>query len=208
LYGFKDSLLSVLRYPVRVVPRFAYLKDDPQTKILWASRLDRRKRPDILQKIAASLPDCIFHGYGDSLLDRSRATAQLHAALGNMQNVTMFGRYSNFDAIPTDNYALFFYTSQWDGLPNVVLDALANGLAVLAPDVGGLRDVIPADSGFLIDRFDDVDAYVEAIRTVTAHPQMIFAERDKRLKLLSEHYSPEAFIAGLAKMPLYTLTEA
>jgi glycosyltransferase involved in cell wall biosynthesis len=208
LHGLRDSLFSVLRYPVRAVQRFAYFEDDRQPKILWASRFDRQKRPDILQKIAESLPDCIFHVYGDSLLDRSSETAQTYEALRKMKNVTMFGSYSGFDAIPTDNYALFLYTSQWDGMPNVVLEALASGLAVLAPDVGGIREVIPSDSGFLIGRFDDVQAYVEAIRRVTANPQLIFAERDKRLKLLREQYSPEAFMASLADMPLYTLTEA
>jgi glycosyltransferase involved in cell wall biosynthesis len=208
LYGLRDSLFSVLRYPVRVVPRFAYFEDDRQPKILWASRFDRQKRPDILQKIAESLPDCIFHVYGDSLLDRSSETAQTYEALRKMKNVTMFGSYSDFDAIPTDNYALFLYTSQSDGMPNVVLEALASGLAVLAPDVGGIREVIPSDSGFLIGQFDDVQAHVEAIRRIIANPQLIFAERDKRLKLLREQYSPEAFMASLADMPLYTLTEA
>jgi glycosyltransferase involved in cell wall biosynthesis len=208
LHGLRDSLFSVLRYPVRVVPRFAYIEDDRQPKILWASRLDREKRPDILQKIAESLPDCIFHVYGDSLLERSSETAQTYEVLRKMKNVTMFGSFSGFDAIPTDNYALFLYTSQWDGMPNIVLEALAAGLAVLAPDVGGIGEVIPSDSGFLIGQFDDVQTYVEAIRRVTANPQMIFAERDKRLKLLREQYSPEAFIASLAGMPLYTLTEA
>jgi len=208
LYGLRDGLFSVLRYPVSVVPRFAYIEDEPRPKILWAGRLDRQKRPDILQKIGESLPDFSFHVYGDSLLDRSSETAQTYEALRKMQNVTMSGSFSGFDVIPADNYALFLYTSQWDGMPNVVLEALASGLAVLAPDVGGISEVIPSDSGFLIDRFDDVQAYVEAIRRVTANPQLIFAERDKRLKLLREHYSPEAFIASLAEMPSYTLTEA
>jgi len=207
MYGFQDSLFSVLRYPVRVAPRFAYLEGDRRPKVLWASRFDGVKRPDVLQKIAASLPDYTFHVYGESLLDRSRETAQLYETLGRMQNVTLFGSYSGFDAIPTDNYVLFLYTSQRDGMPNVVLEALASGLAVLAPDIGGIHEVILPDSGFLIGRCDDVPAYVEAIRRVTANPQLIFAERDKRLKFLSEQYSPPAFLASLARMPLYTLSE-
>jgi glycosyltransferase involved in cell wall biosynthesis len=124
-----------------------------------------------------------------------------------MKNVTLFGSYTGFDAIPTDNYALFLYTSQSGGMPLVLLEALASGLAVLAPDVGGIREVIPADSGFLIGRCDDVQAYVEAIRRVIANPQLIFAECDKRQKLLRELYSPQAFTASLGGMPFYTLTE-
>jgi glycosyltransferase involved in cell wall biosynthesis len=57
LFGLRDSLFSVLRSPVRVMPRFAYCEDDRQPKILWAGRFAREKRLDIIQKIAASLPD-------------------------------------------------------------------------------------------------------------------------------------------------------
>jgi glycosyltransferase involved in cell wall biosynthesis len=202
-HGFDSSRFFVMQYPIRVSTRFAYQPDGGPQKILWAGRVDRQKRPDILTKIAQSLPDCTFHVYGTALLDTSRQIAETYAALSQLPNVILFGAYDGFDSIPADNYALCLYTTQWDGKPNVVLEALAAGLPVVAPDVGGIGEVIRSDSGFLVTQFDDVGAYVETIRRLLANPELIFAERTKRLQFLGEKHSPEAFAASLARITEY-----
>jgi len=206
LYGIRADLVSVMRYPVRVAPRFSYVSDN-RPKILWAGRLDRQKRPDILCKIAKCLPTCVFHVYGGSVLDAPEFSRRVRDELSELKNVVLFGSYDGFDAIPVANYALFLYTTQWDGMPNVILEALGSGLAVLAPNVGGISEVIPPDSSFLVPHFDDIETYVDAIRRLLANPQLILEERDKRLRLMSEKYSPEQFAASLANLASYALTE-
>ena len=141
------------------------------------------------------------------MLDSPEFTRRVRADLSELKNVILFGGYDGFDAIPTANYALFLFTTQWEGMPNVILEALASGLAVLAPDVGGIGEVIPANSGLLIPRFDDVQAYVDTIGQLLANPQLILEEREKRLRVLSEKYSPEQFAASLASLPSYSLAE-
>ncbi len=203
MYGIRADLFSVMRYPVSVAPRFKYTVDG-RPKILWASRLDRQKRPDILQKIAESLPECMFHVYGASPPDTSREIAKTCDALRRMNNVTMFGGYDGFDAIPTANYALFLYTTQWDGMPNVILEAMAKGLAVLAPDVGGIGEVITPKSEFLIPRLDDVKGYFDEILHLTANHQLLIEERDRGLRYVREQHSFESFTVSLAKLSSYT----
>lgn len=203
MYGIRADLFVVMAYPVSVAPRFKYTADR-RPKILWASRLDRQKRPDILQKIAQSVPECMFHVYGSGPSDRGADTRKTCDALRKLSNVVMFGAYDGFDAIPTDNYAVFLYTAQWDGMPNVILEGLASGLAVLAPNVGGISEVIPPNSGFLVPQFDNIQAYVEAVRRMTANPRLILEERDRALRLLREKYSSDAFAASLARLPSYT----
>lgn len=204
LYGISPSLFSVMRYPVRAMPRFTYVSDD-RPHILWAGRMDRQKRPDILKEIAESLPECVFHVYGSRLLDASREAGRLHDELRELKNVILCGRYESFDLIPTANYVLFLYTTQWDGMPNVVLEALASGLAVLAPDIGGIAEVIPPDSGFLIPRFDDIKAYIDAIQRFICNPRLISEERDKRIRFLQDKYSHEQFVGSLAILSSYAL---
>lgn len=42
-------------------------------------------------------------------------------------------------------------SSAWEGLPNVVMEALASGLPVVATDVGGVRDLVePGRSGWIV----------------------------------------------------------
>lgn len=47
---------------------------------------------------------------------------------------------------------IFVLTSHWEGLPIVVLEAMANGMAVIASDVGGTKEAVNGGCGFLVKR--------------------------------------------------------
>lgn len=64
---------------------------------------------------------------------------------------------------------LLVLTSDWEGTPNVVLEAMASGLPVVATDVGGVADVVPADAGRLVPR-DDEPALADAILDLVGDP--------------------------------------
>jgi hypothetical protein len=84
---------------------------------------------------------------------------------------------------------------------------MSSGLAVLAPNVGGIGEVIPPESGFLIPRSDDISGYVNAIKRIAQNPQLVVDERDRAMRLLREKYSWEAFETTLARLPRYILTK-
>ncbi len=203
MYGIAEDLFFVVHYPVCSVPRFEYCPE-AHPKILWAGRAVKQKRPDILKQIAERLPEHVFHVYGSGPLDQAAEVSESWQELARLENVSMPGGYDGFDSLPTENYALFLYTSQWDGMPNVVLEAAAAGLPVLAPDVGGIGELIPAESGFLVSRFDDVDAYVTSIRGATAEPHILAKHRATMLREVSEKHSYSGFISALGKLPMYT----
>ena len=78
------------------------------------------------------------------------------------------GPFDGFESIPVEEYDAFIYTSAFDGLPNVILEALGAGLPVIAPDVGGISEaVMTGETGFLVpDEGDDqklVNHYVAAV---------------------------------------------
>lgn len=206
LYGFDSDVFAVLRFPVRIAPRFSY-QPLPRPRILWAGRIDRQKRPDILLSIAQSMPECDFHVYGSRLLGDMSESLSVEHALRKLPNVKMMGEYDGFDSIPSDNYACLLYTTQWDGMPNVPLEALAAGLPVLAPDVGGIAEVITPESGFLVAHYDNPSEYVEKIREILNDPERITRERDRALDLLRERYSHETFSASLGCVESYTQPE-
>jgi glycosyltransferase involved in cell wall biosynthesis len=139
----------------------------PGQRLLWASRVSAQKRPELVAAIAAALrrvyPDMVLEVYGQI------EEAYKKHALFDVPGVKYRGSFDGFDSLPIDNFDAFIYTSYFDGLPNVVLEALGAGLPVIAPDVGGIAEaVVDGDTGFLVpDLVDDealIAAYVEAVR--------------------------------------------
>ena len=55
-------------------------------------------------------------------------------------------------------------TSRWEGLPNVVIEAMATGAAVVATDVGGCRELVGTDEAGQLVGVGDVDAVARALR--------------------------------------------
>jgi glycosyltransferase involved in cell wall biosynthesis len=130
-------------------------------RILWAGRMDKQKRPDLIAPIAARLarlrPDAEIHVYGGALLDDFDPVS-----LGECTNVRVRGPFSCFDEIAQQGFACFLYTSLFDGLPNVLLEAIAAGLPVVAPDVGGVSELIDdGRTGCLLAADPDTDALAD-----------------------------------------------
>ena len=136
-------------------------------RLLWASRVSAQKRPELVAAIAAALlreyPGLVIETYGH--LEENYT----NQAIFNVTGVEYRGSFDGFDGLPLENFDAFIYTSYFDGLPNIVLEALGAGLPVIAPDVGGIAEaVIDGHTGFLVpDLVDDealIAAYVDAVR--------------------------------------------
>jgi glycosyltransferase involved in cell wall biosynthesis len=139
----------------------------PGKRLLWASRVSASKRPELVGRIAAALrreyPETVIEVYGQI---EENYQQQL---LFDVPGVTYRGSFDGFDSLPVDHFDAFLYTSAFDGLPNIVLEALAAGLPVIAPDVGGIGEaVIDGETGFLVPDIVDesalIGAYVDAVR--------------------------------------------
>jgi glycosyltransferase involved in cell wall biosynthesis len=69
---------------------------------------------------------------------------------------------------------IFALTSRYEGLPNSLLEGMATGLACVATDVAGSRDVLSEGGGLLVP-LEDGDALVGALETLAGNP----AERER-----------------------------
>jgi len=141
----------------------------PAFRILWASRICSEKRPELLPRIVREarhvIPQLAFFTAGivselDDLVREFIAT----------EGLKYLGPFGNFESLKPESFDAFLYTGAYDGLPNVVLEAMGHSLPVIAPDVGGVRESVSSGkTGWLIpsavDGGDDalVAAYVDAI---------------------------------------------
>jgi len=171
-------------------------------RILWAGRLDRQKRPDIalqVAKAALTLP-VEFHFYGQRCLDNFISISEFK----RHSNVTYHGGFDGIEALETERFDVLLSTSQWEGLPNMLLDALVEELPVIAANVGGVCEVIQHEvTGLLVSPFDSVDGYVSAIKWMLSdRNRMLLLARNGRVLVQNQH-SHEQFINTLKKIPNY-----
>lgn len=170
--------------------------------VLWAGRIDRQKRPDVLILVAAAcrhLP-VTFHVYGSSVMDGGDYTGQLR----RLANVVFHGPFDGLTTVNATAFDLFLNTSEWDGLPNTLLEAVAMGLPVISSDVGGVGELIrDQDTGYLVTPFDNVGAYVSCLQAAMDNRAALAEVSRRALLLIRQRHSPEQFRETLQSVPGY-----
>jgi len=200
IYGFPEKLFRTIYAPTPETRRRRSLSSGNSGKVLWAGRLDRQKRPDLLRAIAQALPQLEFHVYGSPLLDSHDRDLR---ELRKCRNVLLHGVFDGFSSLPTQDFDLLLYTSQWDGLPNVLLAAAACGLPVVASSVGGVPELINRETGYLIEPYDDVPKFVAAILQLMSRPEEAAMKAERARSLVSERHSWEHFLKSVAALEFY-----
>ncbi len=160
---------------------------DRRPQVFWSGRFDRQKRPDLLARIAERLPDVDFHVWGKALLD-SFDTAALSAP-----NIKLKGTYETFRTLPLGGCDAWLYTSEWDGVPHLLLEVAMTGIPLVGSVVGGTAEVLRDDMSWPVEDVDDVEAYVRALREILARP----AEARDRAARLRAHMAETRDGAGL-----------
>jgi glycosyltransferase involved in cell wall biosynthesis len=135
---------------------------DPLT-VVTAGRLVSQKNPllfvEAAARIRAALPEVRFVMLGDGPL-RPAVEAQIER-LDMKGAIELAGERRDVETVFA-RADLFWLTSSWEGLPNVVLEAMACGLPVIATDVGGTNELFEhGQEGFLArpGRIDDFVTY-------------------------------------------------
>jgi glycosyltransferase involved in cell wall biosynthesis len=172
-------------------------------KILWASRLTQSKRPDLFAEIARRVPHVEFVAYGSSDADLSGDSARFLELLEATSNITLGGEFSDFESLDLRDIAGFLYTSDSDGIPWVLLEATAAGLPIVASRVGGIGEFLSDDSAWLVDQFNDVEAYAAAIEELLSDSDLACEKiANARLTLMIQH-SEQSLATQLQRLPKY-----
>jgi len=135
--------------------------------VTYVGRLDRQKRVDWLLTAASRfLPDLPDH---DLLLvgrgpDRDWLE-RIAADLSIRDRVHFAGWREDVPAILKAS-DLLVLPSAWEGMPNVVLEAMACGIPIVATDVEGVREIIGPLADIQVVSPDDIEAFAGCVFTL------------------------------------------
>lgn len=166
-------------------------------QLLWAGRLDAEKRVDLFLDIVRHCAFADFHVFGHQVLGND-------AALPQLPNLHVKGPFrSPQEWTAHQSYDAFVFTSHWEGLPNVVVEAGALGIPVIAPTVGGVGELVSDDTGYPLPERPSVADYETALRAVQNHPDAA-RQRGRRLrqKVQTQH-SWAGFVDAVGALPHY-----
>ncbi len=148
---------------VLAVPEAVTAAPPPQgARVLWAGRIDTEKRPDLLLEIARASPDLAYEVWGVPLLSDDDVMEGILA----QPNIVYRGTFNGFASIDKSKVGCLLYTSAWDGTPNLLLEAMACGLACVCTAVGGVPDLMADGRGLLLSPDAPAEAYVDALRAL------------------------------------------
>lgn len=160
--------LTVFETPISHVPEPVGMPVQSQSRrsqIFWAGRFDRQKRIDVTYEIARRMPEADFHLWGEPVLDRE------FKRLNKPDNVYLKGVYQNFYDLPLDDCDVWLYTSEWDGVPNMLIEVASVGLPLVGSLAGGTEEVLVNGLSKPIANIEDADAYVAALRQTIEKPR-------------------------------------
>ena len=186
--GLEDRLV-VIHNPIpapRNLPRRS--AKTRRKRIAWIGRLDEPKNPGLMIETLAMLPDLelVMAGEGRLRADLERSAN----ALGLDARVQFLGFVPNAYAVLAEA-DLLVLTSDREGLPGVLVEAMHAGIGVVATDCGtGVRDIIQAPEHGLVCAKGNLEALAAAINEALSRT---FAPDHQRKR--AEAFDP-AVIAG------------
>ncbi len=133
--------------------------------VVAIGRVVRQKNPELFVQAARSLlgefPEIRFRWIGSG--DMAERVTSAIASDGLSDRIRFEGERRDVENV-LEEADLFWLTSEWEGLPNVVMEAMASGLPVVATDVGGTSELfVDGREGALVAA-GDADAIVENSR--------------------------------------------
>lgn len=217
-YGFDDTArarTAVLYQPCRLEPqvgeewpgvsRLAVRRQNLQgapapagrAQILWAGRLDAEKQVDLFLDVVRRCTFADFRVFGQVVLDDA-------AALPQLPNLSYEGPFSSpLEWMARYDFDAFLFTSRWEGMPNVLVEAGAMGIPIIAPTVGGVQELVSEETGYPLPERPTVDDYERAIRQLIGDPLDAVTRAEHMLARVQTRHSWAGFVGALAQVPGY-----
>lgn len=176
---------------------------EPVTTLLAAGRLVEQKRMDRFLRVVNELRrqtrlpvKALIVGEGPL---QSRLQKQA-AEMGLLPDVLEFrGGVAEMASVYREADVLVL-TSDWEGTPNVMLEAMACGLPVVATRVGGVADIIRSGETGRLVATDDEPAMTRALLELVAEPRLRARLGTNARVYVQSNHSPQRLPLRLAEI--------
>lgn len=193
--------LGDLRLTPRTTARQTMGVCDQNIVIGFIGRLVSQKAPHVLLNAFAlaheKQPQCRLAIVGAGPLDRPMR--DLAAELKISDKVIWLGERDARTVLA--GFDLFALSSRKEGLPYVVLEAMATGLPVVATESSGVEILIKTGSNGVVVPRDDVQAFGNALATIATDPNLMMAMATAS-KIRSQAFTIDAMVD--ATLALYS----
>ena len=78
--------------------------------------------------------------------------------------------------------------SHSEGMPNVILEAMASGLSVIATDVGATSKLVSSENGWLIKPFSIMEIFHAMLEAMASSEEAINGKKKTSLKMIKENF--------------------
>ncbi len=194
-YGFVSEKVIVQYQPNNyTIQKPTTKKDNKRLNVLWAGRICYQKNPELLIKVADACDTEInIDVYGKFEEKYSRN-------LFNEHRVNYVSTFNGLKSIDVSKYNCFLLTSRIEGLPNILIEATAEGLPIVASNVGGVSDLIKdKETGILIDNPLEAEEYVKALEFAKNNQKVMKKYCENAQKLLAEQHSWDTYLKTIKK---------
>ena len=173
--GVENDLLN------RPFNQSIYYKKDGRMPVVFIGRLSDPKKPEQLLQAIARIPKDVLDkinvyiiGEGekrvvlDSFIRLNKLEDRVHI-LGQLNRSDIFDFLSSCVKDKNFNGGIFTLLSQHEGLPRAILEGMTFGFAILASNVGGVKEEVDSKVGVLIPG-DNLPYLVKSLTFLISNP--------------------------------------
>ncbi len=204
IYGFSSELrkkMHTVYVPAAEgVKSTDFTDHEKRDTVLWVGRLSLQKRPDILVEIAKILPEQQFDVYGPP----GNSDSSSDIVEGKISNITYRGVYNSLEEIDYTKYSSFLNTSEWDGLPTVIIQMMAIGLPIVTSMVCGIPELVNEDNGWPVYSFDDPAEYAKSLRKVNIQKKLVLEKQKLASSDVLVIHSRRSFYERLERLEAFS----
>lgn len=177
-------------------------QDKPNRRLLWASRISKQKRPELLPQLARYFR---AHNFDVDIDVYGPIDNPYNESLFSVPGLRYCGYYQSFCELKIESYDALIYTTAFDGLPNIILEAMGTDLPVIAPNIGGIGEVVKSGlTGYLIEDHADeevlVKRYAQAIEGLYSNWDLVGDLSRNARKLIIDRHGQESYAAAVRRI--------